>query len=186
MCLARACHGWNSTQKPYTTVHKQYTKHLYWKHYLLQTNKLTGRNGLTTLFQVFTVWYGILCSFLVIITHECAARVCYYHQKAHSIPYHTVNTWNSVVNPSINTEEITEKCSFWVRAETERQPHRLAQTLTKTIWGRYRMYMPLDRVGLVHNAHNSFVVLLVHVLQTVNLTSRGVKSSTTPSQWNAE
>ena len=27
--------------------------------------------------------------------------VCYYHQKAHSIPYHMVNTWSSVVNPSI-------------------------------------------------------------------------------------
>ena len=40
------------------------------------------------------MWYGISCSFLVIITHSC------YHQKAHSIPYHTVNTWNSVVNPS--------------------------------------------------------------------------------------
>ena len=26
--------------------------------------------------------------------------VCYYHQKSYSIPYHTVNTWNSVVNPS--------------------------------------------------------------------------------------
>ena len=29
--LARACHGL-----------KQYTKHMYWKHYLVQTNKLTG------------------------------------------------------------------------------------------------------------------------------------------------
>ena len=55
---------------------------------------------LTISFQVFTVWYGISCSFLVIITHSCCALVCYYHQKAHSIPYHTVNTWNSVVNPS--------------------------------------------------------------------------------------
>ena len=28
----------------------------------------------------------------MIITHECAALVCYYHQKAHSIPYYMVNT----------------------------------------------------------------------------------------------
>ena len=38
----------------------------------------------------------------MIITHSCSALVCYYHQKAHSIPYHTVNTWNSVVNPSLS------------------------------------------------------------------------------------
>ena len=57
---------------------------------------------------MFTMWYGISCSFLVIITHSCCALalVCYYHQKAHSIPYHTVNTWNSVVNPSILPSEI--------------------------------------------------------------------------------
>ena len=60
-----------------------------------------GRNGLTTSFQVFTMWYWISCSFLVIITHLCCALVCYYHQKAHLIPYHMVNTWNSVVNPSL-------------------------------------------------------------------------------------
>ena len=27
-------------------------------------------------------------------------RTRVYHQKAHSIPYDAVNTWNSVVNPS--------------------------------------------------------------------------------------
>ena len=50
---------------------------------------------------MFTVWYGISCSLLVIITQSCCALVCYYHQKAHSIPYYTVNTWNSVVNHSV-------------------------------------------------------------------------------------
>ena len=43
------------------------------------------------------VWNRV--SFLVIITHECAAQVCYYHQKLHEILYHTVNTWNEVINP---------------------------------------------------------------------------------------
>ena len=49
------------------------------------------------------MWYGISCSFLVIITHSCCALVSYYHQKAYSIPYHTVNTWNEVVNPSVSS-----------------------------------------------------------------------------------
>ena len=40
-------------------------------------------------------------AFFMIITHSCCALVYYYHQKAHSIQYHTVNTWNSVVNPSL-------------------------------------------------------------------------------------
>ena len=32
---------------------------------------------------------------------QYCALVCYYHQKAPLIPYYTVNTWNSVVNPSV-------------------------------------------------------------------------------------
>ena len=63
---------------------------------------------------MFTVWYGISCSFLVIITHSCCALVCYYHQKAHSIPYHTVSTWNSVVNPSISWSWSVCKGKYWM------------------------------------------------------------------------
>ena len=80
--------GWNSTQNTCTE-----------NNILYKLTNSRGRNGLTTSFQVFTLWYGISCSFLM-ITHLYCALVCYYHQKAHSIPYHTVNTWNEVVNPS--------------------------------------------------------------------------------------
>ena len=62
-----------------------------------------GRNGLTTSFQVSTVWCRISCSFFVMITHSCCTIAYYYHQKAHSIPYHTVNTSNLVVNPSLSS-----------------------------------------------------------------------------------
>ena len=83
--------GWNSTQNTCTE-----------NIILYKLTNSRGRNGLTTSFQVFTMWYGISCSFLMIITHSCYVLVFYYHQKGHSIPYHTVNTWSSVVNPSIS------------------------------------------------------------------------------------
>ena len=42
------------------------------------------------------IW--ISCRFLVIITHECTARVCYYHQKPTRDPYHMINPWNEAFN----------------------------------------------------------------------------------------
>ena len=78
------------------------------KSFFVQTNKLIWQKRVNNLVPgvrgvpgVYTVWCGISCSFLVIITHSCCAPVCYFHLKAHAIPYHTVNTWNSVDNPSI-------------------------------------------------------------------------------------
>ena len=59
--------GWNSTQNTCSE-----------KIILYKLTNSRGRNGLTTSFQVFTMWYGI----------SCCALVYYYPQKPHSIPYH--------------------------------------------------------------------------------------------------
>ena len=42
-------------------------------------------------------------SFLVIITHECVIII----KKLHEIPYHTVNTWNEVVNTFLPSEFVS-------------------------------------------------------------------------------
>ena len=111
--------GWNSAQN---TCPENILLH-----------KLTnsrGRNGLTTSFQVLTMWQGISCSFLMIITHSCCALVSYYHQKAHLIPYHAVYTWNSVVNPAIPLASLTicnQKLSIFLKCRQWKMPAHCLQ-----------------------------------------------------------
>ena len=38
------------------------------------------------------------------ITYECAARVCYYHQKPTLDPCHMVNPWNEAFNTFLPRE----------------------------------------------------------------------------------
>ena len=65
------------------------------------------RFGVLWLWLCFRAMGWNECSFLVRITHECAARVCYYHKKLHEIPYHTVNHWHKVFNPFLPCEFVS-------------------------------------------------------------------------------
>ena len=71
---------------------------------------ITDTEGLITEYQCVTVSYGIECSFLVIITHECVVHECVIiTKKLHSIPYDTVTHWNEVINTYLH-RQLT--CSF--------------------------------------------------------------------------
>ena len=97
---------------------------------------------------MFTVWYRISCSFLVIITHSCCALVCYYHQKAHSIPYHTVNTSNSVINPLVILVPVVQFTISWF---LELHYRNLSADVFKH-WGEWTNEKP-EKLNLWQHAH---------------------------------